>query len=79
MSDIAPSPSLPQPSFHLNIPVTVNSAIAPSISDLNTPSSIHPACTYAFITLFFFYIPSHLILYLALFVKIIHPIIHHIN
>lgn len=39
------------PCFHVNIPSTVNRAISLSIFDLNIPSSIHPASTYAFITL----------------------------
>lgn len=77
LSDIAPRLlSICTSTKHLNIPT----AIAPSIFDLNIPSSIHPASTYAFITLCFFSSARpHLILYLALFVKIVHPIIHHIN
>lgn len=55
-----------------------NLSISLSIFDLSIPSSIHPASTYDFITLFF-PVPPHLILYLLLFVKTIHPIIHHIN
>lgn len=66
-------------SLYLSLPHNVHQSISLSIFDLCVPSSIHPATTYAFITLFFFSIPPHLILYLPVFVKPIHPVIHHIN